>query len=526
MLSTPNAAHPRLLSILAAVACTGIGAVVRAFGATRGGFPLNDGGLFYQMVLDLRGAWPFLPDTTFYNGAEVPFAYPPLGFYLGAAFHDVAGGIDVMRMIPLALSCLTVPALFLLARAISGGILVPTAASLAYALMPRSFEWLVMGGGLTRSLGVLLAILAAWLTWRLIERPTAGAALLAGLVGGLTVLAHPQATLLALSGVLIFAGARARSRSTFAFLGLAGLTALVVITPWVLAVVLRHGFDPFLAAGGTQPGIGVGALNLLALDFSGSRISPVLGVMAVLGMVLALLQGRWVLPAWFAAVMLLDSRGGAVYAMVPAAILAGEAIVRIILVPFWRPDPPPLSPFRFLRSRLPSTALLTFILIAGIVDAMGSQLAPDWPAVAISEDQLQGMRWVRNDGPPDAEYLVVTGRPWASDAVAEWFPVITDARSVSTVQGTEWLGAGAFNRALGWSEDLMDCATQTATCLEAWSEEHGVGFTHVYLPKGSVSGPLGSPDCCTALRETLASSEAYHVVHDDAAATVFAVVDR
>ncbi|MFM8427194.1 MAG: hypothetical protein ACKOBL_18670, partial [Chloroflexota bacterium] len=44
-------------------------------------FPLNDGGLFFQMITDLQSNSYKIPDFTSYNFASIPYAYPPLAFY-------------------------------------------------------------------------------------------------------------------------------------------------------------------------------------------------------------------------------------------------------------------------------------------------------------------------------------------------------------------------------------------------------------------------------------------------------------
>jgi hypothetical protein len=517
-----SSARAHALAIAVAVA---IGIVVRSLPVLANKFPLNDGGLFYQMILDLRETWPLLPATAEYNGLEIPYAYPPLGFYLGAAFHDVFGGIDTLRILPLILSCLTVPAVYMLARAISSGILIPTAAIMAFALMPRSFEWLLMGGGLTRALGLLLAIIALTLTWRLIERPSLSGSLITGFAGGLTALAHPEASLFAMTGGLLFVVANVRSRRQFGSVMQAVAVAGLVISPWVISVVLRHGLDPFISAGGTQPGLLIGVANVLRLDFSGSQVSPILGILAVLGIILALMKGHWLLPAWVAAVLLLDSRGGATYVTVPAAILTGQAITKFIIVPFWRPSPRTYLPSRFITHYPAAFALMLFIFVAGLVDALASPASPDWSGVALSHEQRVGLTWVAENAPDDAHFVVVSGRPWPMDGTAEWFPVLADAQSVATVQGTEWLGTVAFSRAVGLSGELRDCAGQTASCLQHWSDEWDVAYSHVYVPTGSVSGPLGDFDCCVALRETLAASSEYETVYDGAGATIFARTD-
>jgi len=58
--------------------------MVRLAITLRSDFPLNDGGLFFSMARDLKRAHYALPGEKSYNGADLPFAYPPLGIYLAA----------------------------------------------------------------------------------------------------------------------------------------------------------------------------------------------------------------------------------------------------------------------------------------------------------------------------------------------------------------------------------------------------------------------------------------------------------
>lgn len=52
------------------------GAVVRFWPVITNGFPLNDGGMFYTMIRDLKANHFILPQFTSYNFANIPFAYP------------------------------------------------------------------------------------------------------------------------------------------------------------------------------------------------------------------------------------------------------------------------------------------------------------------------------------------------------------------------------------------------------------------------------------------------------------------
>ena len=73
---------------LALALAIGLGIAVRAYHVLSQDFPLNDGGLFFAMVRDLQAAHYHLPAFTSYNGAGIPYAYSPLGFYLAGLLDD------------------------------------------------------------------------------------------------------------------------------------------------------------------------------------------------------------------------------------------------------------------------------------------------------------------------------------------------------------------------------------------------------------------------------------------------------
>ena len=68
-----------------------IGAFMRFNPTMLAGFAINDGGMFAVMVDDLRTSRYMLPVFTTYNHLNIPFAYPPLGFYLGRIAADLFG---------------------------------------------------------------------------------------------------------------------------------------------------------------------------------------------------------------------------------------------------------------------------------------------------------------------------------------------------------------------------------------------------------------------------------------------------
>ncbi|HTE83970.1 MAG TPA: hypothetical protein VK821_04495, partial [Dehalococcoidia bacterium] len=103
------AQHGDLLAVLAAVA---LGFLVRWRYIAVADFPLNDGGMFYVMTRELQRSHYLLPAFTSYNGAHIPFAYPPLGFYLAgllsAGLH--LSLLTVFRFLPLLVNLATIVA--------------------------------------------------------------------------------------------------------------------------------------------------------------------------------------------------------------------------------------------------------------------------------------------------------------------------------------------------------------------------------------------------------------------------------
>jgi len=527
-----------------AAAAVAIG--VRTFLVMSRSFPLNDGALFFLMTQEV-GAHAFrLPLTTAYNTANIPFAYSPLGFYLASLLH-AAGGFDLLglfRVLPLVFSCLCVLAFYLLARD-----LLPTRSALiaslaTFAVLPRSFLWLIMGGGLTRSLGFFFAILTLWQLHRVYTRQAWQHAAWATLFASLTVLSHlGTAPFVAFSGVLILLSFGRDWRSVGASLAIALGTA-VITAPWWATVAAAHGFGPFLAAGatgGTVFGTHRGeALTKLAFFGLGTAepLFPIIGALAILGAFATLTRRGAFLPLWWLTIILLDTRAGATYASIPVALLAGLAITEVIVPIIARPPVGSHSDsgvarengwatvMRAPRRRQWAVATVLVVLLGyGVASAIVRR--PNLGAegrylTSLTTDDRVAMSWVVRHTPPASRFLIVVGGAaggWWSDRVAEWFPVLARRVSVATVQGTEWLPAGTFENRERQYDRLQGCAVWGTDCLEEWARANGRPYSHVYIPK-----TLAFP-CCGPLDSSLRHDPAYRLVFDGPGASIYEVRD-
>jgi hypothetical protein len=493
-----------------------VGMLVRVALVLPHDFPLNDGGLFAAMTDDLRIAGFRVPAVSSYNGEQIPFGYSPLGFYLVGGLAELTGlgSIELLRWVPLVATAFTVPAFALLARRVVGEGAVLIAAVLAFGLVPRSFTWLLMGGGLTRSLGLLFALLGLHQAMLFFAsgraRHAAGVAAAAALVA----LSHlGTVPFFALSyGLLLLAHGRNR-RAVLGSLG-AAAAAVLLASPWWLSVVLQHGLEPFRAAqatGGTafaEPEARARVLNALArfgLGTTGEPFFPVILVLAIAGGVALLPGGRVLLPAWWVLTLLLDQRAGSTYATLPVSMLAGVGAVRVLL--------PALGARLMLRAAAVAALVLYCAAAALVTDpergGEGRSLTP------LPAPQRDALRWIARATPASAAFLVVPDRGWETDRFAEWFPVLAKRHSVATVQGSEWLAGGEFDRRVEEYDSLKACTRASVRCLERWARRSGRRFTHVVVPRTTLW------PCCEPLLTALAADPHWVLRYAGAGARVF-----
>lgn len=487
-----------------------LGAYLRGIFVVTSDFPLNDGGLFYAMVRDLQRAGYALPATTSYNEAGIPFAYPPLAFYLAGLLDSLTPLtlIDILRFFPLAFSLLTMLAFVGLARSLLKPGLPVIAATAAFALWLRGFNWEIVGGGLTRSPGFLFALLALHQLYLLYTRQGRRHLVLASLFSGLTVLTHLEATwFLAFSALLVFL-AVGRSRRAVIDSAIVACATLALSSPWWLTVLLRHGLSPFHSATdlgfAADQGIDIG---LLRLQLTEEPFFPMLRAIALLGALVCVRRRWWFLPAWVIVAFALDPRKALTWSSVPLAMMAGIGIAEVVL--------PAVSGRRFQLLRSPAAAL-TFGLI--LLFAAKAQLDARHPVLTtLPPTEREAMAWIAEHTPEWSRFLVISRDNWPDDRSSEWFPVLARRVSVATVQGHEWLPG--FSEKIARYQEVQVCADWDGNCIEAWAQRYDVEFTYLYVAKRPPVNRGG--DCCVALRNALAHDPRFEPVFENAGAVIY-----
>ncbi len=494
-------------------------------------FPLNDGGLFYAMVRDLQANGYRLPAFTSYNAAGIPFAYPPLGFYVTGLLDDSTplGILDLLRILPLAMSMLTVVAFFYFARSMLSSRLTVLFALLAFALLPRSFQWQIMGGGLTRSLGFFFAVLALHQGYQMFRGGQKRHLLATIALSAATALSHIEmAWFLAYSLGFMFL-AYGRTRTGAAKLALVGVGAALGSALWWDTVMVQHGPRPFLAA--MQHGTAIWrGLYLVLADITQEPYFPILAATALVGLLACIRVRRLEIGAWLLLMFILDPRKAPTTASVPLALLAGIGAAQVLfpVLPGWsrlaeslagerdpdRAEGSPTDPCP--RSRAAEAVVGFFVVYSLLSSTLGYRQL----LAALPPAEREAMEWVKEHTEAGSSFLVVTADNWAADKSSEWFPVLADRGSVATVQGSEWLDH--FPDKIEQYRQLQECARRDAGCLETWSRDNQKPFTHIYLSKRPAALDQYLDEYpCWPLDRSLRLETGYQLLYDAPEVAVF-----
>lgn len=475
-----------------------LGAFMRFNPTLLAGFPINDGGMFARMVEDLKISGYALPAFTSYNHLNIPYAYPPLGFYLGRLAADLLGlsPVQVVRWLPAFFASLSIPAFYLLAlRLLKNKRSSPVdryyaaMSTLFFALMPRALSWFVMGGGLTRSPGQFFMLLTLATLVRLYEENRRRDVLLAGFLGGLAVMSHPEAAVHTFVSAVFLWLMLSRKRTTFISSILVGMIVLIVTAPWWVTVLRYHGMQPLINGALTGKNV-LAVFHLLFFVFTEEPYATVIAILGLLGIGLSLARREYLLPLWMVIPFFVEGRSAPGPASIPLAMLAAIGFTDVVLAAIQisagkiRPaadgsgqaageHSEPISSIE----RNISLYLMLYLIFSAY--QFGFQLSS---ATLYSPDQ-EAMNWISQNTPTDARFLVLTGTTSVScDSVLEWFPALTDRQSVYTVQGTEWTQGENFTPYVRATYDVQECLLSSdAACFD--SAINPSEYDYIYLSK-------------------------------------------
>lgn len=478
------------------------GIFVRFFPGLWVGFPLNDGGMFLSMVRDLKVSHYVLPSVTTYNDLNIPFAYPPFGFYFARLLSDVfhISEMHLLRWIPPTVNTLSIGVFYFLASALLESRRRGAVAALFYALTPGASAWFIMGGGLTRSFGSLFMLLSVWWAYHLFRNGSRLELSLTVLFCSLTVLSHPEVGIhTAATCILLYIFYGRTKRSTLNVI-IVGLATLAISALWWGNVILYHGLAPFLSAlnTGSYKTFFLGAF-ILSLIASQSYL-PVLMVARIVGFGWGIWKRKYFLLAWSFIPFLVEPRSSPSIAFYPFCMLMALAFTDALpaLVDYiksrWLTKTKAQGGEGRTEAVTPDfnerkwlTAVL--LLLAAYLFVESSLFDFKLINTSLAKADREAMAWIQENTPKDSHFLPLTGIDSPEiDPFVEWFPALTERRSQTTIQGFEWtLGPDFYVRYVELA-DVQKC--KSAECIAEWSARTGIDYQYIVLQISGVDKKL------------------------------------
>lgn len=447
-----------LFKVLVILLAVGMGAIIRHPYLIKGDtFPAGDGGLFVEMIYAIKSNHYLLPNYVNYNSHQIPFAYPPLGFYLALISSKILGmpTLQVVQILPVVINLITIGCFVLLASELSLDRVEVLISSGIFSLVFQAYQWTIKGGGLSRSPGFLFTVLALYFLLLYRRKDDRLYLVLAMFSLGFTLMSHLEWALIAAASVSIFVLFLGiyKSRRQVYDLVILGLGSALVALPWWGLVVYRFGLTPFLSAWNVaemEPGQFIEKF-LAGSMFSINILSSsdyFLFLFGMMGFVFSIFYRRnLLLPAWLLITYVVAPKNSPISGLLPLVMLMAVGLRNLDRVSFywfsrmehaikdaWRPVAGKLS-------RFPFSILYLFVIIFFSVPRL-----VDRPMLqTIKPIERSAMEFVEKNTSADARFIVLTPMDWYSADQAEWFPYLAKRQSLTTPQGLEWVSADKFN---------------------------------------------------------------------------------
>lgn len=470
-------------------------------------YPAYGAGLFLKTSETIVSGNYAFPDRVMgYTRSGVPFAYPPLTFYVNAILLDRGvSPFQISRVLPAMVTSIAFVPYFYLAREFLPSSERAGVAAIIAAVTPMLLQWHLSAGGIVRAPAFFVLLSGLYVGIRLFRYRTRRSLVVGTVLFGMMLLTHPTYSMFfAASYVLFFFGEDRSLDGLGRGLVVAG-GGLLIASPWLVRVASTHGIGVFTSAAGTHGGLGAGVtvfLDRLGDPFAGFPVILVWYVLLTFGIYYLLRRRQYFLPLWFGvSVFLMDEIR---FAFIPGVMILTVGVTDVM----------PAIHARLFRSERTATSqiavtavvLCLFVSLGGMFVANQSVTNHDPMPSFIDGEDTSAMSWVQSETPSDAEFVVI------GDA-AEWFPYFTDRTILVGPWGVEWKTPAAYQRQMDAYRSLSDC--DTARCLTDALRSSGRHPAYLYIPKGQYTVRGISTVQSSRMRRSLERSDRYEISYEN-----------
>jgi len=423
-----------------------IGVLVRfPYLTSKDEFPFGDGGLFVEMIYAIKDNNYLLPSFVNYNGYQIPFAYPPFGFYLALFFARVFGlsVLQSVQILPVIINLITIIVFVFLAAELTKDKVELFLSAGIFSIVLQTYLWTAKGGGLSRSPGFLFTALTVYLFFLYQKHDKRLYLILSAIAFGLATASHLEWGLI--SGASIFAFVlffgKYKTKQDIYNLLIFGIISALVTSPWWGTVIYKFGITPF-----------INAWNVAEMDiqqffekfFSGAMFRVtifsakdfLLPIFGAIGFIVAFTsKDRMILPIWLLITYIAAPKNSPISGLLPLVILIAiglRSIDRVLI-------------YLFEKIKITFKPNISILYLFVIMFLSAPQLFNKPIISRLSLLERTAIEYVKENTSADSKFVILTPTDWHSADAAEWFPYLAQRQSLTTPQGLEWVSATEFN---------------------------------------------------------------------------------
>ncbi|WP_144905664.1 hypothetical protein [Halobellus captivus] len=481
-------------------------------------YPAYGAGLYLEISEQILAHGYGFPETiSHYTSRGVPFAYPPLMFYVNAFILDSVpvDPIALSRYLPVLLTVLYLIPYYFLARELLEEAAAAGLATIILAMASPTLQWHLSAGGLVRAMAFLLVLTGSYTGLRLFRSGNRQWLIPSTLLFGATVLTHPIYTVFFGLTYVLFYLAFDHSLGGLVSGSIVAVGGIVLVSPWWYSVARRHGVDVFFAAAGTHSGL-FGGLDRLFDQFVYPLVTgyptSIFFLLSFAGTFYFLGRQRLLLPTWLVTGAFV--LGKARFQFVAGSMMAGSFLVAVARNTLRDPSARAWKPT--LHRAL--AVVFVFVIVVSLVSSAATLTSTDptnrWQPQFIDRSDETAMTWVSQNTAQSADFVVL------GDA-AEWFPLLADRTILIGPWGIEWEGPTRYNSQLSQYRTLSTCSSEQ--CITRGLRDADVRPNYLYVPKESYTVRGESQNGTVPLRQTLNRSNRYQVAYENQGVTIYRV---
>lgn len=501
-----------------------VGAVVYVAYLQSHTHPAYEGGLYLQIAKEIVKNGYALPERIpYYLEGGVPFAYPPLVFYLIAAITDLTGVDPVALELygPGVIMIVYLIPYYFIAKELLDSSTKAGLATVFFAVTPPVLRWHISAGGIVRSVAVLFTLCGVYAGLKLFRTGDRRWLVPGTVLFALTVLTHPVYTVFFGGSYLLLFWFYDRTQRGLLYGAVVAVGGIALTAPWWVQIANTHGLGIYLSASGTHTGL-FGGINRIRSRFvyplwDLDPVTPFYAT-AFAGGLYALARKRYFLPTW----MVLSSYviGKQRFTFVAGSLLSAVFIVELVIPALSKIDLDISIPVPTGRQRVVPAALV-FVFVLGAVTTgvgfAGSDLRTthddsSTQPQTVDDADLRATKWIKTNTEPQKTFVVL------SDA-AEWVPYYTERTVILSPWGAEWTSTAGYYTEYALYKDLASCSD--VTCLNVLFGTADRHPDYVYVSRGTYTVHGDEHSGRLQLINSMNGSEHYSMRYKNSGVAVF-----